>query len=123
MVSNISSGDNTISDLGLNRLAQQQGVEKVNKDAATDTSSPDTLSSLDSATISPDAFKAYAAEREIMKFSRLAQRISTPVDYEKVNRIKNMLDSGKINDYLNSIDNSTLVDNILSSPAGKYLSQ
>ena len=80
-----------------NQLLQvgQNAVEKVNQEAAKEASSTDSLSGFDKATISDEAIKAYEQEKEILKFSRLAQRVQD-YDAEKVARMKDLVDSGRI---------------------------
>lgn len=124
MVDGISRNDNTIQEGLLNALNLQVGVEKTNKDDASDKTS--TLGALDklfgdNATISSDARKAYESEREMLQFARLAQRIPNSVDTDKVSRMKQMIDAGKLNEYFSSLNNTELADSILKGPAGAYL--
>lgn len=120
MVDSIS-GKNTLHDLGLLGVGQQQSVEKTNADAARNTSNLSSLKSLDEATISDAARKAYEAEKDVLRFSRLAQRIQESFDQDKVSQLKNMVDSGRINDYLRSLNTDNLADSILKSSSAAFL--
>ena len=121
MVDSISGQPNPIQDSGLLNIDRQQSVEKTNLESANETKSSATLKLLDEATISDEAKTAYEKDKEVMRFSRLAQRIKEPVDTDKVSNIKNMLDNGRINDYLRSINTDELAQSILDSPSGAFL--
>lgn len=121
MVDRITNDNNLIQDPSLLRAGSQGQVERINKEAVKDAAQVDSLEGFDKATISDEALQAYNQEKEILKFSRLAQRVPAEVDYEKVNRIKNLLDSGRINDYLRSLDSGALADSIINSPSGAFL--
>ena len=99
----------------------QNAVEKVNQEAAKESASVGSLGTLDQATISDEALKAYEQEKEVLKFSRLAMRVKEPYDADKVARMKDLIDSGRINDYLRNLDNGALADSILNSAAGAFL--
>lgn len=121
MVDSISGKPNQIQDAGLLNIDRQQSVEKTNLESANETNGASVIKLLDQATISDEAKTAYEKEKEVMRFSRLAQRIKEPVDSEKVGTIKNMLDSGRINEYLRSINTDALAQSILDSPSGAFL--
>lgn len=121
MVDSISGKPNQIQDAGLLNIDRQQSVEKTNLESANETSGASVMKLLDQATISDEAKTAYEKEKEVMRFSRLAQRIKEPVDSEKVGNIKNMLDNGRINEYLRSINTDALAQSILDSPSGAFL--
>lgn len=121
MVDSISGKPNQIQDTGLLNIDRQQSVEKTNLESAKETGSNAVHKLLDEASISDEAKKAYEQDKEVMRFSRLAQRIKEPVNTEKVAHIKNMLDSGRINDYLRSLNTDALAQSILNSPSGAFL--
>lgn len=121
MVDHISGKSlNIQSDNGLLNIGQQN-VEKVNVDSARQTANVPSLTLLDEATISDEAKKAYEGEKEILRFSRLAQRIKEPFNSEKVAQMKNLLDTGRINEYLRSLNTDALADSLLNSPSGAFL--
>jgi hypothetical protein len=124
MVDSISGKPNNIQDASLLNIAQQQSsqsVEKVNLESAQDTAALGTTQLLDQATISDEAKKAYESEKEVLRLSRLAQRIKEPYDADKVAQMKNLVDSGRINEYLRSLNTDELADSILNSPSGAFL--
>lgn len=121
MVDSISGQSNPIQDSGLLNIDRQQSVEKTNLESAGETRNASTLKLLDEATISSEAKAAYEKDKEVMRFSRLAQRIKEPFNADKVANIKNMLDSGRINDYLRSINTDDLAQSLLNSPSGAFL--
>ena len=123
MVDSIS-GKNHINEadlLGVSQQQSSQSVEKVNTEAARQAGNASSLKLLDEATISDEARKAYEGEKEILRFSRLAQRIKEPFNADKVGQMKDLLDSGRINDYLRSLNTDALADSLLSSPSGAFL--
>jgi hypothetical protein len=121
MVDSISGKSNSIQDNSLLNVDRQQSVEKTNVESASENKSTSLLKLLDEATISDEAKNAYEKEKEVMRFSRLAQRIKAPFDSEKVANIKNMLDSGRINEYLRSINTEDLAQSLLSAPGNAFL--
>lgn len=121
MVDSISGKTNPIQDNGLLNVDRQQSVEKNNLESASENKSASVLKLLDEATISDEAKTAYEKDKEVMRFSRLAQRIKTPFDSEKVANIKNMLDSGRINEYLRSINTEDLAQSLLNAPGSAFL--
>ncbi|WP_373531079.1 hypothetical protein [Vampirovibrio sp.] len=121
MVDSISGNSNSIQDSALLNVDRQQSVEKTNVESASENKSAGVLKLLDEATISDEAKTAYQKDKEVMRFSRLAQRIKTPFDSEKVANIKNMLDSGRINEYLRSINTDDLAQSLLNSPNSAFL--
>lgn len=121
MVDSISGKPNQIQDAGLLNVDRQQSVEKTNVESASDNKGSGLLKLLDEATISDEAKSAYEKEKEVMRFSRLAQRIKAPFDSDKVANIKNMLDSGRINEYLRSINTDDLAQSLLNSPSSAFL--
>lgn len=110
-----------IQDSQLLQLGTQQAVEKVNQQAAADSSGVAANDLMDQATISDEAKNAYEQEKEVLKFSRLAMRVKEPVDTDKVARMKDLLDSGRINDYLRGLDAESMADSILNSATGSFL--
>ncbi|MEB3287949.1 MAG: flagellar biosynthesis anti-sigma factor FlgM [Vampirovibrionales bacterium] len=126
MVDRINSQSPSVQDLGLLQTSQQTAVEnakveKANRESGTSKAKLDSLQGFDKASISSEAVSAWEQEKEMLKFSRLAQRETPEVDYEKVSRIKNLVDSGRINDYLSTVDTNALVESMLNSPAGAFL--
>jgi predicted lipid-binding transport protein (Tim44 family) len=121
MVDSISGNSNSIQDaslLNVDRQQASQSVEKINVESAKDASGAGTLQLVDQATISDAAKKAYESEKDVMRLSRLAQRVKEPYDADKVAHLKNMVDSGRINDYLRSLNTDELAQSILNSPSG-----
>ncbi len=121
MVDSISGKPNQIQDAGLLNIDRQQSVEKTNLESAKESSNAEVLRLVDQATISDEAKLAYEKEKEVLRYSRLAQRIKEPFDADKVSNIKNMLDNGRINEYLRSINTDELAQSILDSPSGASL--
>jgi hypothetical protein len=121
MVDSISGKSNPIQDNGLLNVDRQQSVEKNNLESASENKSANVLKLLDEATISDEAKNAYEKDKEVMRFSRLAQRIKAPFDSEKVASIKNMLDSGRINEYLRTINTEDLAQSLLNAPGSAFL--
>ncbi len=121
MVDSISGNSNSIQDaalLNVDRQQASQNVEKINLEAAKDANASSTLQLVDQATISDEAKKAYESEKDVLRLSRLAQRIQEPYDAEKVSRMKDLVDSGRINEYLRSINTDDLAQSILNSASG-----
>lgn len=123
MVESISGHSPKIQDAALLGVNQQQTVERVNTEAAGQTEKLSALDLLDQATISDAAKNAYESEKEVLRFSRLAQRIKTPSDSDKVSHLKNLLDSGRINEYLRGLNTDSLAESLLNSPSGAFLRQ
>lgn len=121
MVDSISGNSNPIQDSGLLNVDRQQSVEKTNLESAREGQSGGLNKLLDEATISDEAKQAYQKDKEVMRFSRLAQRIQAPFDSDKVAQIKNLLDSGRINEYLRSINTDELAQSLLDSPSAAFL--
>ena len=121
MVDSISGKSNPIQDNGLLNVDRQQSVEKTNLESAREGQSAGLSKLLDEATISDEAKQAYQKDKEVMRFSRLAQRIQVPFNSDKVAQIKNLLDNGRINEYLRSINTDELAQNLLDSPSAAFL--
>ncbi len=121
MVDSISGKSNPIQDNGLLNVDRQQSVEKTNLESAREGQSAGLSKLLDEATISDEAKQAYEKDKEVMRFSRLAQRIQVPFDSDKVAQIKNLLDNGRINEYLRSINTEELAQSLLDSPSAAFL--
>ncbi len=121
MVDSISGNNNGIQDASLLNISQQQSVEKVNVESAQESASATSIRLVDEATISDEAKKAYESEKEVLRFSRLAQRVKEPYDAGKVAQMKNLVDSGRINEYLRSINTDDLAESMLNSPSGAFL--
>ena len=121
MVDSISGNSNSIQDaalLNVDRQQASQNVEKINVQAANDANASGTLQLVDQATISDAAKKAYESEKDVLRLSRLAQRIQEPYDVDKVARMKDLVDSGRINEYLRSVNTDDLAQSILDSASG-----
>lgn len=121
MVDRISGQNSSLQDAALLQAAQQGQVERVNKDTKSKAAESTMGAGYDKASISPEALEAWEKEKQVLKYSRQVQMTAPDVDYDKVNRIKNLVDSGRINDYLNTVDTNSLVESLLSSPAGALL--
>lgn len=122
MVDRISSNPiDTLGNSSLLGVDAQQQAEKVGANKATKTDDTDTTSQVDQASISDEARETYAAEKETLRFSRLAQREKAPVDMDKVTKFRELLDNGRINDYLRSLNTSALADSMLASSSGSFL--
>lgn len=124
MVDSISGKPNHIQDanlLGVNQQQSSESVQKVNVESARESANVGSLKLLDEATISDEAKKAYESEKEVLRFSRLAQRIKEPYNSDKVAQMKNLVDNGRINDYLRSINTDELANSLLNSPSGAFL--
>lgn len=121
MVDSISGNSNSIQDSGLLNVDRQQSVEKTNLESAREGQPAGLSKLLDEATISDEAKQAYQKDKEVMRFSRLAQRIQTPFDADKVAQIKNLLDNGRINEYLRNINTDELAQSLLDSPSAAFL--
>jgi predicted lipid-binding transport protein (Tim44 family) len=124
MVDSISGKNPNIQDaglLGVNQQQSSQSVEKVNVESAKETAALGSVKLLDEATISDEAKKAYESEKEVLRLSRLAQRVQEPYDAEKVAQMKNLLDNGRINEYLRSLNTEAIAESILNSPSGAFL--
>jgi hypothetical protein len=137
MVQNVSGQPNgPITDPRVLTHLHNKNADKVTatdilKDAdhspdATQTSA--SISLEDNATVSSEARARYEQDREVLRFTRLAQRADDTSQApdkaaraEKIVQLKNMLDSGRINDYLRTVDTKTLVNDILNSPTGTFL--
>lgn len=121
MVDSISGKSNPIQDSALLNVNQQQSVERVNTEAAQQSGQIASLDLLDQATISDAAKKAYESEKDVLRFSRLAQRIKDTSNPDKVAQLKDLVNSGRINEYLRSLNTESLADSILNSPSGAFL--
>lgn len=115
MVESVSGYQGGINELHAGHLNQNQQVEHVNQESAGTGSSSNIISLFDKADISDEALAKLNAERELMHFSQLAQRLDEPFNSEKVSYFKAMLDSGRINDYLRGLSNGELADSILAN--------
>lgn len=124
MVDKLTAGDsNPIRDGNLLQL-RTQNVSDVNRQAAADSSGVSSLSELDvqdGVNISSEALNKLESEKEVLKFSRLAQRVQETSDQDKVSRLKDLVNSGRINEYLRDINTNDLAQKILDSPFGNYL--
>lgn len=122
MVDRVSGNyGNPIQDGNLLGVKQQQDIEKTNIDSAREAQTVSSLQQYDKASISDEAKLAYERDKEVLKFSRLAQRVRNDVDLDKVSQMKNLIDSGRINDYLRSLNTEALADSILNGPGGSFL--
>ncbi|HEY9746965.1 MAG TPA: hypothetical protein V6C99_12195 [Oculatellaceae cyanobacterium] len=120
MVDSISGKSHPLQDADLLGVSQQQSVKRVNTEAAKQSENV-SLELLDQANISDEAKKAYESEKEVLRFSRLAQRIKESSDTAKISHLKNLVDSGRINEYLRGLNTEALAENILNSPSGAFL--
>jgi hypothetical protein len=123
MVESISGKSHQIQDSSLLGVNQQQSVERINTESARQADKLSSLDLLDQASISDAAKKAYEKDKEVLRFSRLAQRINDSSNTERVAQLKNLVDSGRINDYLRSLNTESLASSILNSPSGAFLKQ
>lgn len=123
MVDSISGKSNPIQDAGLLNIDRQQSVEKINTESAQQATGGQAAQLLDQATISDAAKSAYENEKEVLRFSRLAQRGKEPYNADKVSQLKNLVDNGRINEYLRSINTDELANSLLNSPSGAFLRQ
>jgi hypothetical protein len=98
--------DSTLSSIQAGQVAKEVGAADTVKKENSDSLSIDLGSSV--STISDAAKEAYAKEKEVLKFSRLAQRTEAPYNTEKVAQLKQLVDSGQINQYLDNLSNETL---------------
>lgn len=124
MVDSISGNSQQIQDAALRNVDQQrasESVEKVNVETAKETSNVASLQLLDKVNISDAAKQAYESEKEVLRFSRLAQRVQDSGSSERVAQLKSMVDSGRIQEYLRSVNTDDLADKILNSPTGAFL--
>ncbi len=79
------------------------------------------LSYEDNVTISSEAKNRYEKEKEVLRFSRLAQRSPNQVDDSKVSNFRQLIEHGRINDYLRSLNTDQIAASILNSPAKAFL--
>jgi hypothetical protein len=122
MVDRISSSHiDPLGDSSLHGVGAQQQAEKVGAGKIAKTDDAASASLLDQASISDEARETYAAEKETLRFSRLAQREKAPVDMDKVTKFRELLDNGRINDYLRSLNTNALADSLLASSSGSFL--
>jgi anti-sigma28 factor (negative regulator of flagellin synthesis) len=76
------------------------------------------------ANISAEALNKLNADREALRFSRTATRITQAGEQpERVEALKQQFNAGNIGDYLSQLDTNSLADTLLASPAGRFLSQ
>jgi predicted lipid-binding transport protein (Tim44 family) len=124
MVDQVGANNNNPIQNGSLLNSQTQTVKDVNQQAAANSSAVSSLKQLDiqdGVQISMEARNRLESEKDVLRFSRLAQRVQEDFDHEKVNRIKNLLNSGRINEYLRGINTEEMADKILDSPFGNYL--
>lgn len=123
MVDRISGKTDSLQEAGLLNVNTQQGVEKTGANTGKIADQAANISLVDEAAISDEARETYAAEKEALRFSRLAQRGKESVDLDKVARFKDLLDNGRINEYLRSLNTDTLAESLLTSSSGAFLKQ
>jgi fatty acid-binding protein DegV len=111
--------DSTLSGIQAGQAAKEVGAADTVKKENSDSLSIDLGSSV--STISDAAKEAYAKEKEVLKFSRLAQRTEAPYNTEKVAQLKQLVDSGQINQYLDNLSNETLA-NAMMGRGGQLVS-
>ncbi len=121
MVDSISNSYNTPVEGGTLSQLQLERVKEVNQQAAELAAQGPFGLPYDEASISDHALAKFEAEKEVLQFARLAQRLPQEHDADKVGYFKGMLESGRINDYFRSLDNEKLAEEILQGPAGDYL--
>ncbi len=121
MVDSIS-GNSISQDLAI-RTAQSNDVEKVNVQSAasTQTAAPDGTQTVDQATISDEARAAYESNKEVLRFSRLAQRGAEPYNSDRVSELKDIIQKGGLSNYLRSVNSDDLAQSLINSPAKQYL--
>ena len=130
MVDSISKkvGDNSLLNLiNTDKTDSTQAANAVNATntattAAPDATTTDTASDATNVTISDQARQAAASDKDVIKFSRLAQRDKTPFDTDKVATFKAMLDNGRINSYLSGLNTDQLASAMLQSTKSFLLS-
>jgi hypothetical protein len=118
MVESIQGYNGGLNELQAGQLNQNQQVERVNQESAGGQKSADVISLFDKADISDAAMQKLDAERDLIKFASLAQRMDEPYNEGKVSYFKDLLDSGRINDYLRGLSNNDLADSMTKSPLG-----
>ncbi|MBY0451285.1 MAG: hypothetical protein K2X01_11740 [Cyanobacteria bacterium] len=114
--------DSTANLLG-SKAAQTEEVNRTAAQAAS--TAPEKieapLSYEDNVTISSEAKHRYEKEKEVLRFSRLAQRSPNQVDDSKVSSFRQLIEHGRINDYLRSLNTDQIAASILNSPAKAFL--
>lgn len=124
MVDQVGANNNNPIQNGSLLNSQTQTVRDVNQQAAANSSAVSSLKQLDiqdGVQISMEARNRLESEKDVLRFSRLAQRVQEDFDHEKVSRLKDMVNSGRINEYLRGINTEEMADKILNSPFGHYL--
>lgn len=97
-------------------LQKNQQLVGVNRESASDEPKEDNLLSilLDQASISDAAKAKLASEKELLKFSRLANRVDAPFDPQKVSDLKDQLSTPEgLAAYLQKLDSEGLANNML----------
>ncbi|MBY0405945.1 MAG: hypothetical protein K2X66_18730 [Cyanobacteria bacterium] len=127
MVDNVTANSGlSINDKASLLELNTRNVADVNQQAAESSASVSSLkeySFQDNATLSDEAKNRFNQEKEVLKFSRLAQRVDDGTNPSKVSLLKDLVNSGRINDYLRGINNEDLAQKIIDSPFGSYLSK
>jgi len=113
----VGGNDNLLNLISTDKTDSAQGVNTVASPATApkETKSTDSANDATTVTISDQARKAAESEKDIIKFSRLAQRDKTPFDSDKVATFKAMLDNGRINSYLSGLNTDKLAASMLET--------
>jgi|GEM_PF-1641664 len=116
-ISNKVGNDNLLNLISTDKADSAQAVNPatVPTSAPKDTKNTDAVNDATTVTISDQARQAAESEKDVIKFSRLAQREKTPFDSEKVATFKAMLDNGRINGYLSGLNTDKLAASMLET--------
>ena len=116
-ISNKVGNDNLLNLISTDKADFTQAVNTTATPSAApkDTKNTDGVNYATTVTISDQARQAAESEKDVIKFSRLAQRDKTPFDSEKVATFKAMLDNGRINGYLSGLNTDKLAASMLET--------
>lgn len=123
----VGSDNNTLLNLiSTDKADSTQAANTVSAASPAPTATPDTqteaASDATTVTISDQARQAAASDKDVIKFSRLAQRDKTPFNTSKVATFKAMLDNGRINNYLSGLNTDQLAGEMLKSNKAFFMS-
>jgi len=116
-ISNKVGNDNLLNLISTDKADSTQAVNTTAAPSAApkDAKSTDAVNDATTVTISDQARQAAESEKDVIKFSRLAQRDKTPFDSDKVATFKAMLDNGRINSYLSGLNTDKLAASMLET--------
>ena len=116
-ISNKVGNDNLLNLISTDKADSAQAVNPAATPSAApkDSKNTDGVNDATTVTISDQARQAAESEKDVIKFSRLAQRDKTPFDSEKVATFKAMLDNGRINGYLSGLNTDKLAASMLET--------